>query len=133
MKYWLRKILFNITHPHFTGCLYDKDYDELMELYTESDDYVFKINETPIKKTGFYYTFSIVRKSDEKDVLDGEVWIANGRFSAGALYRFPQGLVHIRPSKLTMYKALKKLWASMTPQQKLVYNNNFNKLYKGCN
>ena len=110
-----------------------KSNDEMMKLYTESEDYVFKINDI-IKKKQYFYTFSIIRKSDGKDVLDGgEVSIANGRWSAGMIYRFSQGLVHIRPSKLTIYKMFKKLWKSMTPDQKLVYNNNFNNLYKGCN
>lgn len=125
-----RKILFGLTHPHITGYFYDKDWDELLELYTESDDYVFKINEN-IKKGHAFYTFSIIKKEDREDMLDGEVWIANGRFSAGALYRFPQGLVKVRPSKLTIYKMYQKLWKSMTPEQKLVYKNSFNRLYRG--
>lgn len=126
----LQKLWFSLTNPYITGCLYNKDYDELMELYTESDDYVFKINEN-IKKDQAFYTFSIIKKEDGEDMLDGEVWIANGRFSAGALYRYPQGLVKVRPSKLTIYKMYQKLWKSMTPEQKLVYRNSFNRLYRG--
>ena len=133
MKYWFQKLWFSWTHPHLVRGLYDKDYDERMKLYTESEDYVFKINDI-IKKKQYFYTFSIIRKSDGKDVLDGgEVWIANGRWSAGMAYRLSQGLSHTRPSKLTIYNMFQKLWKSMTPDQKLVYNNNFNNLYKGCN
>lgn len=133
MNYWFQKLWFSWTHPHLVRGLYDRDYDERMKLYTESEDYVFKINDI-IKKKQYFYTFSIFEKATNKEVLDeGEVWIANGRWSAGMIYRLPQGLSHIRPSKLTIYNMFQKLWKSMSPDQKLVYNNNFNNLYKGCN
>ena len=133
MKYWFQKLWFSWTHPHLVRGLYDKDYDERMKLHTESEDYVFKINDI-IKKKQYFYTFSIIHKETNKEVLDGgEVWIANVRFSAGSIYRYPRGLDPMRPSKLTIYKMYQKLWKSMTPDQKLVYNNNFNNLYKGCN
>ena len=133
MKYWFQKLWFSWTHPHLIRGLYDKDYDERMKLYTKSEDYVFKINEN-IRRSGTYYTFSILEKETNKDILDGgEVWIANGRWSAGMIYRYPRGLDPMRPSKLTIYNMFQKLWKSMTPDQKSVYNNNFNNLYKGCN
>ena len=133
MKYWFQKLWFSWTHPHLVRGLYDKDYDERMKLYTESEGYVFKLNDI-IKKKHYFYTFSIIHKESGKDMLDGgEVWIANGRWSAGMIYRLSQGLSHTRPSKLTIYEMFQKLWKSMTQDQKLVYNNNFNNLYKGCN
>ena len=132
MKEKLKKYWFALTHPYVIIGWYDKDWDELMELYIDSEDYVFRVNEK-IREKDYFYAFSILNKETGENMLDREVWISTGRSSAGHLYKHPQGLSQIRPSKLTIYKMFQKLWRQMTAEQKLVYGNNFNKLYKGCN